>query len=188
MNLESLIESLLFVHGEPMSAEKLAKIVGAKKEEIIHAIKELKASYEGRGLVILEKDGMYQLGTHPELAPIVEKLVKSDFSEELSKAALETIAIIAYKGPLARADIEYVRGVNSSFTLRNLMLRGLIERVENPKDNRAYLYKVSFEFLQYLGISKVEELPGFDEFRSKAIEIFEEPSGGIAEKGNAESA
>lgn len=174
MELISIIESLLFVYGEPMSAEKLAKVADAKKEDVIRALDDLSVAYEGRGLVLLEKEGKYQLGTRPENAPYVEKLVKSDFSEELSKAALETIAIIAYKGPLARADIEFVRGVNSSFTLRNLMLRGLIERVENPKDARAYLYKVSFEFLHYLGVAKVEELPGFEEFTAKPIEIFEE--------------
>ncbi|KKU87358.1 MAG: Segregation and condensation protein B [Candidatus Beckwithbacteria bacterium GW2011_GWC2_47_9] len=173
-NLSSIIESLLFVHGEPIAAERLAKIVDAKKEDVIRALDDLARAYSERGLVLLEKEGKYQLGTRPENAPYVEKLVKSDFSEELSKAALETIAIIAYKGPLARADIEFVRGVNSSFTLRNLMLRGLIERVENPKDARAYLYKVSFDFLHYLGVSKVEELPGFEEFASKVIEVFEE--------------
>lgn len=173
-HLSSIVESLLFVYGEPISAEKLAKLAGVKKEAIAEAIGELQSSYEGRGLTILEKEDKYQMGTRPEYASYVEKMVKDDFSEELSKAALETIAIIAYKGPLSRADIEYVRGVNSSFTLRNLMLRGLIERVENPKDARAYLYKVSFQFLQHLGVSKIEELPSFEEFTSKAVEIFEE--------------
>lgn len=183
MNLKSIIESLLFIHGEPMSAEKLAKVADAKKEDVIRALDDLSRTYEERGLILLEKEGKYQLGTRPENASYVEKLVKSDFSEELSRAALETIAIIAYKGPLSRADIEFIRGVNSSFTLRNLMLRGLIERVENPKDARAYLYKVSFEFLHYLGVSKVEELPGFEEFAARVIEIFEEKTD-TSEKGD----
>lgn len=182
MNLKSIIESLLFVYGEPISVEKLAKVTGRKKEEVERAIEELKNGLEDRGVVLIEKEDKVQLGTRPENAPYVEKLVKSDFSEELSRAALETIAIIAYKGPLSRADIEFIRGVNSSFTLRNLMLRGLIERVENPKDARAYLYKVSFEFLHYLGVSKVEELPGFEEFAARVIEIFEEKTD-TSEKG-----
>lgn len=174
LKLVSILESLLFVCGEPMSVEKLSKVTGRSKEEIEDAVQELKKGLEDRGVVLIEKEDRIQLGTRPEHAEYVERLIKSDFSEELSRAAVETIAIIAYKGPISRADIEYVRGVNSSFTLRNLMLRGLIERVENPKDARAYLYKVSFEFLQHLGYTKIDEFPGFEEFRARAIEIFEE--------------
>jgi len=174
LKLASVLESLLFVYGEPISVEKLSKVTGRSKDDIEHAIKELKKGLEGRGVLILGKEERIQLGTLPEHAGYIEKLIKGDFSEELSRAAIETIAIIAYKGPISRADIEYVRGVNSSFTLRNLMLRGLIERIENPKDARAYLYKVSFEFLQHLGCAKVDDLPGFEEFKARAIEIFEE--------------
>ena len=177
-HITQLIESILFVYGEPMTMEKLAKVTERKKEEVRDAIDALRDSLSDRGIVLIEKDGSVQLGTRPEHANAIEKLIKGDFSEDLSKAAVETLAIVAYKGPITRADIEYVRGVNSSFTLRNLLMRGLIERVENPKDARAYVYKISFDFLRYLGITKVDELPGFEEFKKSAIEIFEEkPSG-----------
>lgn len=174
MNLKSIIESILFSYGEPLSLEKLTKLTKVKKEEIREALDALSKEYTGRGLVILEKDGEYQMGSNPANAKYVEDLVKNEFSEELSRAAVETIAIIAYKGPLTRAQIEYVRGVNSSFTLRNLLMRGLVERIENPKDARSYLYRVSFDFLRHLGLTKLEDLPQYEEFKKERIEVLEE--------------
>jgi len=179
MNLKSIVETILFVHGESLGSEKLAKFLKRKNEEIIEAVEELKKDYEDRGLVVVEKDGEYMLGSNPDNAKYVEDLMKSEFTEELSKAAVETLAIIAYKGPLTRVDIEYVRGVNSSFTLRNLMMRGLIERIDNPKDARSYLYRISFDFLQHLGLKNAQELPGFAEFKEKKIELPEEKSSEI---------
>jgi len=157
-----------------MTLEKLIKIAKAKKEAVLEALEELKKDYEGGGLAILTKDDRYQLGSNSKNTKYIEELVKSEFSEELSKAAIETAAIIAYKGPLTRAEIEYVRGVNSSFTLRNLLMRGLVERIENPKDARSYLYRVSFDFLKHLGVTRIEDLPRYEEYKKSRIEILEE--------------
>ena len=175
MDVKSVVESILFVYGEPMTVEKLAEIIEAQKEDVLRAVEELTGEYANRGLVVLKKDGQYRLGSNPTNAKYIEELVKSEFSEELSKAALETVAIIAYRGPLTRAQIEYVRGVNTSFTLRNLLMRGLVERIENPKDARSYLYRVSFDFLKHLGLTKMEDLPQYDELRKEKIEVLEEP-------------
>ena len=174
MDLKYIIEALLFVHGEPIKLEKLAKIAQVKKEDIKTGLDELSKEYERRGLTLLEKDDMYQLGSNPICAEKVEELMRDEFSEELSKAAVETLAIIAYRGPLTRAEIEYVRGVNSSFTLRNLLMRGLIERIESPKDARSYLYRISFAFLKHMGIRSPEELPQFDKLAREKIEILDE--------------
>lgn len=174
MNLKSIIESLLFVYGEPLSAQRLAKVAGKPVTEVRAALEEIRASYKDNGVVLLKKDDAYQLGTNPENASFVEKLVKNEFTEELSRAALETLAIVAYKGPLTRAHIEYVRGVNSSFTLRSLVMRGLVERMENPKDARSYLYGTSFNFLKHLGVARPEDLPRFEEFKKEKIEVIEE--------------
>ncbi|QQG45301.1 MAG: SMC-Scp complex subunit ScpB [Candidatus Sungiibacteriota bacterium] len=173
-NLKSIIETLLFIYGEPLALEKLIKIAKNKKEAVLEALSGLKKDYEGRGLTLLEKDNTYQLGSNPANAKYVEDLVKSEFTEELSRAALETVSIVAYKGPLTRAQIEYVRGVNSSFTLRNLLMRGLVERIENPKDARSFLYRVSFDFLKHLGLTKIGDLPQYEEFRKEKIEVLEE--------------
>ena len=164
------------MYGEPLELEKLVKISKAGEEEIKKALLDLKKDYQTRGLTILEKDGLYQLGSNPDNTKYIEELVKSEFNEELSRAAMETIAIIAYKGPLTRLDIEYVRGVNSSFIIRNLLMRGLVERVENPKDARSYLYKVSFDFLKHLGVTGIEDLPQYQEFKKSRIEVLEKPS------------
>ncbi|MBI2640404.1 MAG: SMC-Scp complex subunit ScpB [Candidatus Sungbacteria bacterium] len=173
MDIKSIIESILFSYGEPLALEKLAKLTKAQKEAVSEALETLAKEYEGRGLAILKKDDEYQIGSNPANSKYIEELVKSEFSEELSKAAVETVAIVAYKGPLTRAQIEYVRGVNSSFTLRNLLMRGLVERIENPKDARSYLYRVSFDFLKHLGLTKMEDLPQYDEFRKENIEVLD---------------
>ena len=170
-SLTSIIESILFVHGEPMGVEKMSAITKRSSKEIVPALAELKKEYEERGFILIEYNGQWQIGSHPDNASYIEELAKSEFSEELSKAALETLAVIAYKGPITRPDIEYIRGVNCSFTLRNLLMRGVIEREENPKDARSYLYTVSMDFLKHLGLTKLEELPRFWEFRKENIEV-----------------
>lgn len=179
MNLKSVLETILFVHGEQITLEKLKKVTKCGEKDIIEALDQL-GKEKDRGMVLLKKDGSYELGTNPDNTPYIEELVKSEFSEELSKAALETIAIIAYKGPLTRVQIEYVRGINSAFTLRNLLMRGLVERIENPKDTRSYFYRVSFDFIKHLGITKVEDLPSFEEFKSEKIDVLEENNAGAA--------
>lgn len=166
MELKHKIESILFIIGEPVSEKKLAKILEVPQEETRKALEELRSDYANRGIVILQKEDEWQFGTSPEHAGLIEHLVKSEFTEELSRAALETLTIVAYRGPLTRHDLDFIRGVNSSFMLRNLLLRGLVERVENPKDARSYLYKISFDFLKHLGLGRVEDLPQYAENRA----------------------
>lgn len=173
--LKSIIETILFVHGEPMNVEKIAKITKEKKEDVHEALKSLEKDYAGRGLSLLKKGDEYELASNPAHTDIVSEMAKSEFSEELSRAAVETLAIIAYKGPLTRVDIEFVRGVNSSFTVRNLLMRGLVERIENPKDARSYIYRISFDFLKHFGLTSIEELPQFKEFKEAKIELPPEP-------------
>jgi segregation and condensation protein B len=161
--LKSIIESILFITGEPVKISKIAKVTGAPKPEIENAIMALQNDYaSGRGMIIMKKEDEIQLATSPENASFVSDLVKGDVQESLSRAALEVISIVGYRGPISRIDIDAIRGVNSAFTLRSLMIRGLVERVENPKDNRGYLYKISFDFLKYLGMDGVEKLPDWD--------------------------
>lgn len=171
MELKSTLESLLLISGEPIAAAKLARITDVTQDAVVAALVELQKEYASRGFALLEKDGEYQLATHPDAARAVEALIKGEFSAELSRSALETIAIVAYKGPLTRAEIEFIRGVNSSFILRNLLMRGLAERIDNPGDARSYLYRISFEFLKHFGIERIENLPQFEAFKKEKIEI-----------------
>jgi len=161
--IKSIIESILFVSGEPMKLLKLAKIADATEAEVEEAVAGLNADYaKGRGLLIVRIKDEIQLVTSPENAEFVAELVKSEIQENLSKAALEVLSIIAYRGPITRINIEAIRGVNCTFTLRNLLMRGLLEKVDNPSDNRSYLYKISFDFLKKLGLDSISKLPDFE--------------------------
>lgn len=171
MNLKSTIEALLFIQGEPLAISRIAKITGQEKTNIQSALQELAAEYRERGIVLIQSDDAWQFATHPGAKAAVEKLVTSELSDDLSRASVEVLSIIAYKGPVSRADIEYIRGVNSSFIVRNLLLRGLISREENPKDRRSYLYRVSADFLKHLGLGRIEELPQYGTLREKKIEL-----------------
>ena len=160
--LKSIIESVLFVSGEPVKIGRLVKIIGVSRPEVDNAIMMMQNEYAGRGLALIMKEDEVQLTTNPENASFVSDLVKSEIQENLSKAALEVLSIVAYRGPIARLEVEAVRGVNCTFTLRSLLMRGLLERTENPKDNRGYLYKVSFEFLKKLGLDDIKKLPDYE--------------------------
>lgn len=171
MNLKSAIESILFLQGEPVEILRLVKITRASKREVESALRELAGDYQERGIVLIENGDRWQFATQPENKAVVEAFLKADVGSELSRAGLEILAIIAYKGPTSRAKIEYIRGINSSFTLRNLLIRGLVERDENPKDKRSYLYRVSVDFLKHLGLQRLNDLPRYEEFRSAEVEI-----------------
>lgn len=164
MNIKSIIESILFSVGEPISIEKIAKILGKNQKIINQTIDILKEDYKNqdRGLQILIKNEKIQLVSSPENSQYIEKLIKHELQEDLTPASIETLTIIAYKGPITRAEIDEIRGVNSSFILRNLLIRGLIERKGHPEDARAYIYEISFDFLKKLGISSIKELPEYE--------------------------
>jgi segregation and condensation protein B len=167
--LKSLIESLLFVSGEPLKVKKIAAIAGAGSAEAKAGISALRESLAAgkSGLRLIEKDGEIQLTTSPENSEYVNVFLKSEMEQKLSRASLETLAIVAYRGPIARISIEEIRGVNCTFTLRYLLLRGLVERIENPRDSRSWLYQISFDFLKKLNLGKKENLPGYEELKMK---------------------
>src|SRR3989338_5621115 len=170
MELEKRIGALLFWKGEPISRKRLGEIFGVKDMEIEDALSKLKEMRGGEGVVLLDDGEKVSLGTAPELSDFFEKLQKEELNKELSKASLETLSIILYKNGASRPEIDYVRGVNSSFTLRALSVRGLIEKTLDPKDSRRYLYKQSFELLSFMGIKSIEELPEYNEVNN-SIEI-----------------
>lgn len=169
MTLESKIEAVLLFKNEPVSVAELAKWLGEKPEAVKEALSSLSQSYKERGIVLVT-DGEYSsLGTHPDATALIEKLQKEELSRELGRAGLETLAIVLYKGPISRREIDHIRGVNSSFILRSLLIRGLIERVEGTE--RSYTYKATLKLLQYLGISKQEDLPEFERAFKKMEEF-----------------
>ena len=173
MNLSAKIESILFFKSEPLTRATLAKLTNTNIGLIDEAIDELKLKLVGRGLVILEKGNEVMLGTAPEYTDLIEGLIKEELSRDLGKAGLETLAIVIYEGPLSRAEIDYVRGVNSSFILRHLLVRGLVERLPKPGDARTFLYGPTFDLLKYLGVAKIEDLPEYEALRQE-LKAFKE--------------
>ncbi|MFA6094757.1 MAG: SMC-Scp complex subunit ScpB [Candidatus Paceibacterota bacterium] len=167
MTLDAQIESILFFKGEPISREKLATTAGASVEDTNVALVILEEKLSGRGLSLVYKENEVMLGTAPENSDIIEKITKDELMRDLGKAGLETLSIILYRGPVARREIDYIRGVNSNFILRNLMIRGLVEKVQNETDQRQFLYKPTFELLQYLGVQKLEDLPEFSAVKTE---------------------
>ncbi|MEK7060337.1 MAG: SMC-Scp complex subunit ScpB [Patescibacteria group bacterium] len=175
MELQQKIEAILFFKGEPMSRKKLAEFLGVGQTEINEGLEKLKENLKSRGIVLQEKEnparnafsvadagGDITLGTAPELSSLIEKLQKEELNKELSKASLETLSIILYKNGVSRSLIDYIRGVNSSFTLRALSIRGLIEKNIDPEDNRRYIYHPTFELLSFMGVKSVQELPDYE--------------------------
>lgn len=166
--LVNQLEALLFIYGDPLGFKKIAQILKAEETEVKEAVKILaeELEKEGRGLSLMRDKDKIQLTTKPEFTKLLESVIKEELHENLTPAALETLSIVAYAGPLSRAELEYIRGVNSSFTLRNLLIRGLIERSPDPKRTNVFLYNPSFDVLRHLGISKAEDLPEYERFKS----------------------
>ncbi len=175
-NLPAIVEAFLFTAGDPVDEKKIQTFLRLTKKQWRDIMDSLTEKYEQKnsGLQIIRKGSKIQLATKPDLAELIAKFLgKTLGNEELSRATLETLAVVAYRGPVTRAQVEYIRGVNCSFALRTLSLRGIVERKDNPLDSRSYLYEVSFDFLKNLGLKSVEELKDYDKLK-EGLEIEEE--------------
>ncbi len=172
-SLIARLEALLFVYGELLSIKKAAEVLGVKKEEISEAAKQLSdaLAVRGSGLTVMVHDDSLQLVTRSEFASLLQTVIKAELNESLTPASLETLAIITYAGPIARAEIDYIRGVNSSYTLRALALRGLVDRETDPQRANVYLYRPSADLVRHLGITKLDELPDYQRLRGVAEKI-----------------
>ncbi|MDQ4077831.1 MAG: SMC-Scp complex subunit ScpB [Chloroflexota bacterium] len=158
--LPQIVEAILFVADTPVEIADLAKVSEASTEEVEAALAELADDLEARGLRLQRFRDQVQLVTAPQYAPWVERFLGLELSSKLSTAALETLAIIAYQQPITRAEIDAIRGVNSSGTLRTLIQRELVEEVGRLETvGNPYLYATTPTFLQYFGLSGLDELP-----------------------------
>ncbi|MDO8466843.1 MAG: SMC-Scp complex subunit ScpB [bacterium] len=162
------IEALLFIYGDAIGLKKIAQTLKASEEDVEAALKKLAEELKAgnRGLFLVYDKEKVQLTTKPDFSSLLETVMKEELRENLTPAALETLSIVAYAGPMTRAELDYIRGVNSSFSLRNLSIRGLVERYPDPKRGNVYLYKPNFELLKFLGVARVEDLPDYEKFQS----------------------
>lgn len=173
MNTKQNIESILLFKGQPVSYKELSIVLETSVEDIKKNITELSNEYQNRGLSIVHNDFECELVTPSANAEIISKLQKQETENELSNAALETLSIILYMGPIARSMIDFIRGVNSQFTLRNLLVRGLIEKDPNSKTP---LYIVTLDTIKFLGLNKLDELPNLKEIRKELSRFIKENS------------
>lgn len=174
INWTSILESLLFAAGdEGLSLKQIAEVLEVDEMKAQEIIEDLRLEYsknDNRGIMLIELAGTYQLATKKENAIYLRKLVDSPNTSTLSQAALETLAIIAYKQPITRAEIEEIRGVKTERPLHTLMAKALIKEIGRADGaGRAYLYGTTEEFLDYFGLKSLDELPKLPE---KAEEEF----------------
>ncbi|MCK9187006.1 MAG: SMC-Scp complex subunit ScpB [Candidatus Colwellbacteria bacterium] len=166
-NLEQKIEAILFISGDPINIKKLAKLSEAVEKDVAEALSSLKEKYSSPscGIYIIEHGSDFQLVTKPEISPIIKKIVKEETNEILTPAILETLSLVTYLGPISKSSLEYIRGVNSSFTLRSLLIRGLAERIPHPEKKNSFLYRPTSDLLKFLGVSSKEDLPEFKKYQ-----------------------
>jgi segregation and condensation protein B len=180
-DLSALIEALLFASAQSMTAKRLADLTHSGKEDVKRGLAELQGRLEtsGSGLMLILQGDEAELVTRPEMAEAVRGVLKAEMQGELSRPSMEALAILAYRGPMTRPELEQIRGVQSALILRNLMLRGLVDMKEEMKLGQP-MYAVTLDFYKHLGLAKPEELPEYEALRgnsavAQALEELEEP-------------
>ncbi len=181
-NLKAAVEALLFIYGEPVKIKKLAQITGADENAVNKALEEIGASFgsDDRGLKLMVYDNEAVLTTKPELGSLLQGVIKEEMDSELTPASLEALTIVAYLGPCSRAEIDYIRGVNSAVILRSLTIRGLVTRKPDPERSGGYLYQVTGDLLRHMGLGAPGELPEYGKYHElikKLRENNETPEG-----------
>lgn len=168
--MQAAIEALLFIAGdEGLDAKQIAAVLEADKDEVSRTLQQMKRQFDetGRGLQIVELAGTWQLTTRPEHAVYFQRLAYSPARGTLSQAALETLAIIAYRQPVTRIDIEEIRGVKTDRAIHTLVAKGLVKPVGRADAiGRPILYGTTDEFLDYFGLRSLDDLPDTDQFEN----------------------
>jgi segregation and condensation protein B len=163
LDLSALVEAILFVSPEPLSANQISSLLEVTPRVVKNAFDELNQMYQGRGIRLQYHKDKVQITSAPEAASVIENLLELETTSTLSQPALETLSIIAYQQPITRPQIDSIRGVNSDSVLRTLLNKGLIDdvgREEGP--GRPILYSTTTEFLKYFGLASYDELPPLD--------------------------
>ncbi len=159
--LSDRVEALLFTEGGSLSFKKLVQQLNCTEDELAAAVSELTHKRASSGIAVVRTDTEVALTIAPAAAETIEKAFEREIGKEVGDAGLEVIAIVLYRGPSTRSQIDYIRGVNTSSTIRNLAARGLLERIPNPTDAREYLYRPTTELIAYLGVTEATNLPDY---------------------------
>jgi segregation and condensation protein B len=171
VQLQALIESLLFVADRTVTVQELAATLEIDQDEVENALESLKTAYQERGIRLQRKGDRLQLVSAPEAGPVIERFLGLEISGKLSPASLETMAIVAYRQPITRTQVDAIRGVNSDSVLRSLVRRGLLEQVGRAETvGHPFLYGVTFEFLEQFGLESLKSLPKWEELGKELAE------------------
>lgn len=164
MNILGKVESILFVASKPLSVAQIAKAVVVAEEKIEDVLETLLLKYnsDDSGINIIREGDKVQMASCPDNVEVVDGFVKDEVAGELTKAQLETLTVVAYRGPVTRPELEQIRGVNCSLILRNLLVRGLIN-IEDDKNKITPVYSLSFDALRHLGLREASDLPNYSD-------------------------
>lgn len=164
------LESILLISDRALKIKDLAKKLNLEKKEIKKLIGELKKKFntESSGIHLLTTNDKIQFTTNPLSEKIIKDFVKEELNSNLTDASLETLTIIAYRGPITRSELEQIRGVNCSVIIRNLLIKGLIENKTN-REKMTKVYSITLDFLKYLGINAIHELPNYERLNSDKL-------------------
>lgn len=171
--LQQKIESLCLFKNEPLTYSWLAKKLGVSENDIYTSVGDMMGFYTDRGITLVRADDSVALMTAASSAELLNELTKAKEERELSKQAMETLSIVAYKGRITKPELDYIRGVNSVFILRNLLIRGLIEKKQNLLDKRSPFYVPTHDLYSFLGIESKQDLPEFEAVGKKLTELEE---------------
>ncbi len=174
--LRASLEAILLVADEPVPVVVLAQVLERPRNEVAAELRDLAAAYaaEGRGFDLREVAGGWRFYTREDCAPLVERFVSDGQEVRLTQAALETLAVVAYRQPVSRVRVSAVRGVNCDSVMRTLVLRGLVEEAGTDKETGAILYRTTAYFLERLGLAGLEDLPDLAPFLPADIEDIED--------------
>lgn len=180
--LSSALEAILLVADEPVSETVLAQVLEVHRDEIAATLLDLAESYaaQGRGFDLREVAGGWRFYTRPQYASVVEKFVRDGQEVRLTQAALETLAVVAYRQPVGRAQVSAVRGVNCDGVMRTLLLRGLVEESGTDQETGAILFRTTSYFLERLGLASLDDLPELAPFLPETIDDEQDAAHGRA--------
>ena len=169
MKPDALLGAVLFAAARPLTVKQLADSTQLDADEVSSGLEELERRLEASqiGIQLLRHGAEVELVTHPDAAFAIARIVNADISGELTRPSLEALTILAYCGPLTRAELEHIRGVQSTLILRNLMLRGLVEETPEGKLGQP-TYAVTVDFIRHIGLNNVKTLPDYEELRGHA--------------------
>jgi len=167
MNLQSKLETILFVSGKPLSLKKMAKVLNTDEESVKTTVNDLILKYNNTdsGIIILQNNEEFQMTSNPDNRQEAENFLKSEVSGELTRPQLETLTVVSYCGPITKPELEQIRGVNCALILRNLMIRGLVKE-SNDSSGLLPKYEVTMEYIRHLGLNDLRELPDYDKLHN----------------------